>query len=122
MYVRPPFLYQWMLKQPADPGTSPLTLCLCILGPLFLICGGFYEVKTTRDALFSPTTFSDSSAGMWLIASDSELLGAYSEEQGSFSSSTSYTTLLSPPVPSTWLFISRFVPADHLRLLVTDGT
>ncbi|OAX44881.1 MFS general substrate transporter [Rhizopogon vinicolor AM-OR11-026] len=36
---------------------SPSTLLLVILGPVILICGGFYEVHTTREALFPPAAF-----------------------------------------------------------------
>ncbi|KAG0703136.1 major facilitator superfamily domain-containing protein [Suillus ampliporus] len=37
--------------------TSPSTLLLVILGPVILACGGFYEVHTTREALFPPAAF-----------------------------------------------------------------
>jgi len=37
--------------------TSPSTLTLIIIGPLILIFGGFYEVHTSRDALFPPVAF-----------------------------------------------------------------
>ncbi|KAG1783639.1 major facilitator superfamily domain-containing protein [Suillus placidus] len=37
--------------------TSPSTLLLVTLGPVILACGGFYEVRTTREALFPPTAF-----------------------------------------------------------------
>ncbi|KAG1885617.1 major facilitator superfamily domain-containing protein [Suillus subluteus] len=36
---------------------SPSTLLLVILGPVILACGGFYEVYTTREALFPPAVF-----------------------------------------------------------------
>lgn len=36
---------------------SPSTLLLVILGPVILACGGFYEVHTTREALFPPAAF-----------------------------------------------------------------
>ncbi|KAF8140012.1 major facilitator superfamily domain-containing protein [Boletus edulis] len=37
--------------------TSPSTLSLIIIGPLILTIGGFYEVHTSRDALFPPVAF-----------------------------------------------------------------
>ncbi|KAJ8596466.1 amino acid permease ScVBA-like protein [Rhizopogon salebrosus TDB-379] len=37
--------------------TSPSTLLLVILGPVILACAGFYEVHTTREALFPPAAF-----------------------------------------------------------------
>ncbi|KAG2156490.1 major facilitator superfamily domain-containing protein [Suillus bovinus] len=37
--------------------TSPSTLLLVTLGPVILACGGFYEVHTTREALFPPAVF-----------------------------------------------------------------
>jgi hypothetical protein len=37
--------------------TSPSTLLLVTLGPVILACGGFYEVYTTREALFPPAAF-----------------------------------------------------------------
>lgn len=37
--------------------TSPSTLLLVTLGPVILACGGFYEVHTTREALFPPAAF-----------------------------------------------------------------
>ncbi|KAG2077021.1 MFS general substrate transporter, partial [Suillus decipiens] len=36
---------------------SPSTLLLVIFGPVILACGGFYEVHTTREALFPPAAF-----------------------------------------------------------------
>lgn len=44
-------------------GTAPSTLLLISLGLVVLVCGGFYEVYTKREALFPPTTFKDLSAG-----------------------------------------------------------
>ncbi|KAI9572725.1 major facilitator superfamily domain-containing protein [Boletus coccyginus] len=37
--------------------TSPSTLTLIMIGPLILIFGSFYEVHTSRDALFPPVAF-----------------------------------------------------------------
>ncbi|KAN0100844.1 Drug:H+ antiporter-2 family protein [Tylopilus felleus] len=37
--------------------TSASTISLIVIGPLILIIGGFYEVHTTRDALFPPAAF-----------------------------------------------------------------
>lgn len=41
----------------SDGWTSPSTLLLVTLGPVILACGGFYEVHTTREALFPPAAF-----------------------------------------------------------------
>lgn len=43
-------------------GTAPSTLILIILGILVLLCGGIYEVRTKRDALFPVTVFTDPTA------------------------------------------------------------
>lgn len=40
-------------------GRSPWTLSLIIAGLVVLIVAGFYEVRTTRDALFPRTAFTD---------------------------------------------------------------
>lgn len=45
-------------------GSDPLTLVLIIGGPLILIGGGFYEVRTRRDALFPHTAFTDLTTSM----------------------------------------------------------
>ena len=45
-------------------GTSPSTLTLIMIGPLILIFGGFYEVHTSRDALFPPVAFRSLTAGI----------------------------------------------------------
>ena len=42
---------------------SPLTLALIICGLLVLVLGGVYEVKTTRDALFPLSMFTDLTTG-----------------------------------------------------------
>jgi len=44
------------------PGTAPSTLSLIIVGLVVLFCGGIYEVRTKRDALFPVTVFKDSTA------------------------------------------------------------
>ncbi|KAH7918405.1 MFS general substrate transporter [Leucogyrophana mollusca] len=46
---------------------SPSTLTLVILGPVILACGGFYEVRTTRDALFPPAAFKNITAIIILV-------------------------------------------------------
>ncbi|KAH7915108.1 major facilitator superfamily domain-containing protein [Hygrophoropsis aurantiaca] len=46
---------------------SPSTLLLVILGIIVLICGGFYEVWTTRDALFPPAAFKNPTAIIILV-------------------------------------------------------
>jgi hypothetical protein len=48
-------------------GTSAPILCLLIGGVAAFVCGGVYELRTTRDALFSATTFRDPSAGRGLV-------------------------------------------------------
>jgi hypothetical protein len=45
-------------------GSSPSTLCFIIFGCLTLICGVWYEKKTTRDCLFPETAFKDFSTGL----------------------------------------------------------
>ncbi|TFK76816.1 amino acid permease ScVBA-like protein [Pluteus cervinus] len=47
--------------------TSPSTLILIILGLVVLVCGGFYEMHTSRDSLFPPSTFNDLTAVIILI-------------------------------------------------------
>ncbi|KAI0067750.1 major facilitator superfamily MFS-1 [Artomyces pyxidatus] len=37
--------------------TAPSTLALIIAGLVLLLCAGFYEVRTTREALFPPAAF-----------------------------------------------------------------
>lgn len=44
-------------------GASPSTLLLVILGPVILVCAGFYEVHTTREALFPPAAFKSLTVG-----------------------------------------------------------
>ena len=44
------------------PGTAPSTLSLIIVGLVVLFCGGIYEVRTKRDALFPVTAFKDPTA------------------------------------------------------------
>jgi hypothetical protein len=46
----------------ADPGTAASTLSLIIMGLVVLFCGGIYEVRTKRDALFPVTAFKDPTA------------------------------------------------------------
>lgn len=41
----------------SDGWTSPSTLSLVTIGPVILACAGFYEVHTTREALFPPASF-----------------------------------------------------------------
>jgi len=50
-------------------GTSPSTLLLIIFGPVILACGGFYETRTTRDALFPPAAFKNLTLGKKLALS-----------------------------------------------------
>jgi hypothetical protein len=47
----------------AYTGKSSVTLSLIPVGTVALVGGGVYEIHTKRDALFSPTTFKDLSAG-----------------------------------------------------------
>lgn len=49
-------------------GTSPSTLLLVTLGPVILACGGFYEVHTTREALFPPAAFKSLTVGKKLAS------------------------------------------------------
>jgi hypothetical protein len=47
---------------------SPSTLLLVTLGPVILACGGFYEVHTTREALFPPAVFKSLTVGKKLAS------------------------------------------------------
>ncbi|KAH9937425.1 major facilitator superfamily domain-containing protein [Fomitopsis serialis] len=38
---------------------SPSTICLIVVGLVILVCGGMYEVRTRRDALFPSAVFTD---------------------------------------------------------------
>ncbi|KII93380.1 hypothetical protein PLICRDRAFT_171143 [Plicaturopsis crispa FD-325 SS-3] len=52
----------------ADYGwTAPLTLTLIILGIVILICGGFYELRTKREALFPRAIFNNLTTGIILV-------------------------------------------------------
>ena len=42
-----------------NSGLAASTLSLIVIGVLVLICGGLYEVRTKRDALFPLTVFKD---------------------------------------------------------------
>ncbi|TFY57163.1 hypothetical protein EVJ58_g7195 [Rhodofomes roseus] len=48
--------------------TSPLTLCLIILGLVIFIIGGMYDVRTKRNALFPPAVFTDLTIGKYINA------------------------------------------------------
>jgi hypothetical protein len=55
--------HSYLLLTTIIPGDSPITLCLIIPGIVLLILGAFYEVRTSRDALFPPILFNDLSCG-----------------------------------------------------------
>ncbi|EIM83471.1 MFS general substrate transporter [Stereum hirsutum FP-91666 SS1] len=46
---------------------SPLTLTLIVVGLVLLVCAGYYETRTTRDALFPPAVFNDLTTTIVLI-------------------------------------------------------
>ncbi|GLB36438.1 putative major facilitator superfamily protein [Lyophyllum shimeji] len=46
---------------------APSTLALIFFGLLVLVCGGFYEARTSRDCLFPPSTFRDLTAVTILV-------------------------------------------------------
>lgn len=46
---------------------APVTLCLIVIGLIVLFIGAVYELRTHRDALFPPSTFSDRTAIIILV-------------------------------------------------------
>ncbi|THH18101.1 hypothetical protein EW146_g2825 [Bondarzewia mesenterica] len=47
--------------------TAPSTLTLIIIGPVILACASWYEVRTSREALFPPAAFKDSAIVIILV-------------------------------------------------------
>lgn len=52
-------LLSWFMTCDHEIGLAASTLSLIVIGLVVLICGGLYEVRTKRDALFPPMMFKD---------------------------------------------------------------
>lgn len=60
----PVLAFSEILTSIQSKGTAVSTLLLIILGVVVLICGGFYEMRTKREALFPPAAFNNLTTGM----------------------------------------------------------